>query len=351
MADRIYQIARAGLFCLPPERAHELTLAGLRFAQGMGILKPLYALPKTCERPVEVMGLRFPNVLGLAAGMDKEGSTVDAFGSLGFGHVEVGTVTPRAQPGNPKPRLFRLIEQEGIINRMGFNNTGMKHVLANVSRRRAFRGVLGVNLGKNATTPNDQAVDDYRAGMRTFYGVADYLAVNLSSPNTTGLRDLQEVGKCESLLTALLAERETLTRETGVVRPLAVKLAPDLSDDQVQDLSGMLSRLKLDAVIVTNTTIDRPGVSGHPRAGERGGLSGAPLRERSLECLRVWRASLDEAIPIVSVGGILDGAAAVERLEAGAALVQVYTGLVFRGPAMVREILESVAKWKDGWRE
>lgn len=354
MADRIYQLARSALFRLSAEHAHEVTVAMLRVAQRAGVLKAMYGLPAACQHPVRAMGLTFPNVIGLAAGMDKDGSAVDAFEALGFGHVEVGTVTPRAQPGNPKPRLFRLVEHEAIINRMGFNNPGMAGVLANIHRRRLRSGVLGVNLGKNADTPNERAADDYRAGMRCFYSVADYLAVNLSSPNTKGLRDLQEIGACEDLLGSLLEEREGLIRATGIRRPLAVKLAPDMGDEQVQDLAALLGRLRLDGLIVTNTTIERPGVSGHPRAGERGGLSGAPLRERSLECLRIWRSCLDPAIPIISVGGILNGAAAVERLEAGATLLQIYTGLVFRGPRLVREILESAAEWmgrRAGWAE
>lgn len=343
----MYRLARSGLFRLTAEHAHEVTLVMLRLAEKGGLLKALLALPKECHRPLNVMGLTFPNVLGLAAGMDKEGAAVDAFGALGFGHVEVGTVTPRAQPGNPKPRLFRLVEHEAIINRMGFNNPGLEAVRQNLAKRRSFKGVLGVNLGKNATTPNERAADDYLAGLRGFYAVADYLAINLSSPNTAGLRDLQELKACEELLRALLDERDALMQQAGVRKPLAVKLAPDLSEAQAEDLAGLVSRLRLDAVILTNTTIERPGVGAHPRAGERGGLSGAPLRERSLECLRFWRARLDPAIPIISVGGILDGQSAVERLESGAALVQLYTGLVFRGPGLIREILEAAAPWLD----
>lgn len=343
----MYRLARSGLFRLTAEQAHEVTLRMLRVAERGGLLRALFTLPAGCQRPVNVMGLTFPNVLGLAAGMDKEGAAVDAFGALGFGHVEVGTVTPRGQPGNPKPRLFRLIEHEAIINRMGFNNPGMDAVRNNLARRRSFQGVLGVNLGKNATTPNERAVEDYRAGLRAFYGVADYLAINLSSPNTAGLRDLQELKSCEELLRSLLEEREALIQETGIRKPVAVKLAPDLSDAQAEDLAGLVSRLRLDAVILTNTTIERAGVANHPRAGERGGLSGAPLRARSLECLRFWRPRLDPAIPILSVGGIADGQSAVERLAAGAALVQLYTGLVYRGPGVVREILETTAQWMD----
>lgn len=348
MADTLYLTARKLLFCLSAERAHEVTLKLMQLAQSVGLLEAVHPLPDACRRPVRVMGLSFPNVLGLAAGMDKEGAAVDAFGALGFGHVEVGTVTPRPQPGNPKPRLFRLVEHEAIINRMGFNNSGIEGVLGHLEMVHTFAGVLGVNLGKNADTPNERAVDDYLAGMRGFYRVADYLAVNLSSPNTKGLRDLQEIRSCEQLLSALLTERERLAQETGIRRPLAVKLAPDLSEAQVQDLADLMGRLRLDAVIVTNTTIERPGVKRHPLAHEAGGLSGAPLRELSLASLRSWRSRLDSSIPLISVGGILDGAAAVERLEAGAALLQIYTGLVYRGPALVREILEAASRWMDG---
>jgi dihydroorotate dehydrogenase len=336
----LYALARAGLFRLEAERAHHLVLAGMIRAERIGLLRPD---PSSGGGPgIEVMGLRFANRLGLAAGMDKTGEAVDAFGALGFGHVEVGTVTPRPQPGNQPPRLFRLVRHEAIINRMGFNNPGVEGVLANLARRRSFRGVLGVNLGKNFDTPNEQAAEDYRLGLRAVYPVADYVTINVSSPNTKGLRDLQASEATEALFDVLFRERERLQAEHGGRRrPIALKVAPDLTEAQTEDLARVCNRIGVDAVIATNTTLDRAAVAGDPRAGEAGGLSGGPLRDRSRECLRQWRAALDRSIPVISVGGILDGAEARLRIEAGAALVQVYTGLVYRGPALVRDILRA----------
>ncbi len=338
-----YPIAKPLLFRLKPETAHHVTIRAMNLAQNLGLLAK-FGAGADLNRPAEVMGLKFPNVVGLAAGMDKAGIAADAFGALGFGHVEVGTVTPRPQPGNPRPRLFRLPEHQAIINRMGFNNPGLEQVLANLEKRRTFRGILGVNLGKNFDTPNERAIDDYVAGLRGAYRAADYIAVNLSSPNTKGLRDLQAVDSCEPLLCRLQEERAELERETRLFRPIAVKLAPDLTEAQTKELAAMLNRLKIDAVIATNTTIGRTGVRSHPLADETGGLSGGPLREMSLECLRLWRSELDPAIPVISVGGILSGEVARERLQAGAALLQVYTGLIYRGPALIREILELTAE-------
>jgi dihydroorotate dehydrogenase len=334
-----YGLVRGLLFQLDAEQAHHLTVDGLGLAERLGLVR---APRSSSEGSVEVMGLRFPNRLGLAAGMDKTGRAVDGFGALGFGHIEVGTVTPRPQPGNDRPRLFRLVREEGIINRMGFNNPGLTGVLENLAQRRSFRGITGVNLGKNFDTPNERAVDDYVSGLRAVYAVADYVAVNLSSPNTKGLRDLQEVDAFELLFARLLEERGRLQRETGIYRPIAVKVAPDLSGEQLVDLAATVNRLGLDAVIATNTTIDRSAVPGHPLAGEAGGLSGRPLRERSLECLKLWRAALLPSIPVIATGGIMSGADARERLEAGAALVQIYTGLIYRGPGLIRDILDQL---------
>jgi len=335
MWEGAYGIARGLLFRLDAEHAHHLTLDGLRWAERAGLIRA----PKMPVGGVTVMGLPFPNRLGLAAGMDKTGEAVDAFGALGFGHVEVGTITPRPQPGNDQPRLFRLVGREAIINRMGFNNPGCVRFLRNLERRRTFRGILGVNLGKNFDTPNEQAADDYLAGLRAVYPVADYVAINLSSPNTKGLRDLQSVAMFEALFERLLQERSALARDHGVVRPIAVKVAPDLSDEQILDLAAVVTRLGLDAVIATNTTIDRNSVREDPLAGQAGGLSGLPLGERSLQCLKLWRKALSPTIPVISVGGIMSGADARERLLAGAALVQIYTGLIYRGPGLVTEIL------------
>ncbi len=339
-----YPLARQFLFKLDAEQAHTLTLRGMRMAEQVRLLSALYSIPDELNQPVEIMGLKFPNVVGLAAGMDKEGACIDAFGSLGFGHVEIGTVTPRPQPGNPKPRLFRLVEDEAVINRMGFNNGGLAEVLANVSRPRSFKGILGVNLGKNFDTPNENAVDDYVKGLRGFYGLADYLVVNISSPNTKGLRDLQSIDACREIVTTLQAEREDLAKSTSRKTPILVKVAPDLSDEQTVGLAETLSDIQVDGLIATNTTLSREAVSGHPLADEAGGLSGRPLRERSLECLKLWRKALDPGIPIISVGGICSGTAAKERLEAGAALVQIYSALIYNGPGLVREILECTAK-------
>lgn len=335
MWEGAYRLTRGLLFRLDAERAHHLTLEGLCLAERVGLIR---------DRPVPggavtVMGLHFPNRLGLAAGMDKTGEAVDGFGALGFGHIEVGTVTPRPQPGNPAPRLFRLIRQEAIINRMGFNNPGLEEMLHNLQRRRTFRGVLGVNLGKNFDTPNELAAGDYLAGLRAVYPVADYVAVNLSSPNTKGLRDLQSVTAFVALFEQLLEAREALRRESGLYRPIAVKVAPDLSPEQAMNLADAVNRLALDAVIATNTTIDRAAVSGHPLAAEAGGLSGKPLGKMALESLRLWRRHLNPGIPLIGVGGIMSGAEARERILAGASLVQIYTGLVYRGPGLIREIL------------
>lgn len=338
-----YKLARKILFRFDPETAHHLTLDGMVWAHRLGLLS--VATGSCCRSnpvssEIEVMGLRFPNRVGLAAGLDKAGTAVAAFGALGFGHVEIGTVTPRPQPGNPKPRLFRLVEHEAIINRMGFNNPGTAALLENVARsRRGFTGVLGINIGKNFDTPNERAFDDYLACYRAVYGAADYVTANLSSPNTKGLRDLQNVATCRELIATLQAARDELAPTHGGKRvPIVIKIAPDLTDEAVRDLVAAFSEMKVDGVIATNTTIDRAAVTGHRFAQETGGLSGAPVRTRSTEVIRVLREALDPAIPIIGVGGIASASDAQEKIEAGAALVQVYTGLVYRGPALVREL-------------
>lgn len=338
-----YKLARKFLFSLDAETAHHVTLDGMRLANRFGLLSGLTGSgrgPDPVESEIEVMGLKFPNRVGLAAGLDKAGTAVDAFGSLGFGHVEVGTVTPRPQPGNDKPRLFRLIEHEAIINRMGFNNPGVEQLLTNLSKsRRSFKGVLGINIGKNFDTPNERALDDYLACFRAVYGVADYIAANLSSPNTKGLRDLQNVETCRELITLLQTEREKFKPSHGDLHtPIVIKIAPDLSDEQIADLAGVFSETKIDGVIATNTTIERDAVAGHSRAVEAGGLSGAPLTSRSTEVIRLLREKLDKAIPIIGVGGIMTADDAAEKIEAGADLVQIYSGLVYRGPQLVSDI-------------
>ena len=345
MSDRIYPIAKSLLFKLDAESAHRVTLAGMRLAHRVDYLTRMFPIPGDLHRPVKAMGLTFPNALGLAAGMDKSGSTIDAFGAIGFGHIEAGTVTPRPQAGNPKPRLFRLVEDEALINRMGFNNPGLEQFVENLAKRQSFRGVVGASIGKNADTPNDDAADDYVKAFRGVYELADYIAVNVSSPNTKGLRDLQESESSEALLRQLLDERQQLldANHEARSRPLAVKFSPDLTEEHICALADMCGRLKIDAVIATNTTLARTGVESHPLHHEKGGLSGRPLASRALEQFKIWRRELNDSIPIISVGGIMSGDEARERIDAGAALVQVYTGLVYRGPALAREILETLA--------
>lgn len=340
----LYPLVRSLLFRLDAEKAHHLTLAALRHAGGLGVLGILAGggRSQAGETPVRLMGLGFPNRVGLAAGLDKAGEAVAAFGQLGFGHVEIGTVTPRPQPGNPQPRLFRLREHEAIVNRMGFNNPGVGGLLANLERsRRGFRGILGINIGKNFDTPNERAVDDYLLCLEGVYAAADYVTANLSSPNTKGLRDLQDAETCRELILRLQERRESLASlHRGKRVPLVIKVAPDLADEAVDALAAVFNETRIDGVIATNTTIDRAAVAGHPLAGEAGGLSGAPLSERSTEVLRKLRSGLDPAIPVIGSGGVMTAADARAKFEAGAALVQVYTGLVYSGPRLVREIAE-----------
>ncbi len=333
-----YKIARAILFRLDAERAHHLTLSGLRAASKIGADRLLD--PGVGPDPVEVMGLRFPNRVGLAAGLDKAGDCIAGFGAMGFGSVEVGTLTPRPQPGNPKPRLFRIRERAAIINRMGFNNPGMEAALDNIAAsRKGFEGVLGINIGKNKDTPNERAIDDYLTCFRKAYAAADYIAVNVSSPNTAGLRDLQDPAAAGNLLRTLKDEQAALAAETGKHVPFAVKIAPDMDDVQLRELGALFGELEMDAVIATNTTIARDAVEGLPHAGEPGGLSGAPLAGRSTEVIAALRGALPAGVPIIGVGGIACAADAQAKIDAGATLVQVYTGLIYRGPALVRELL------------
>jgi dihydroorotate dehydrogenase len=333
----LYRLLRPFFFALPPETAHALALAGLDAVWRSGLLRP----PRG-GTPVEVMGLRFPNRVGLAAGMDKDARHVGAWGALGFGFVEVGTVTPRPQPGNPRPRLFRLPAAEALINRMGFNNEGAQAAASRLARR-DFGGVVGVNIGKNATTPAEDAIEDFRSAMRSVYGVADYIAVNVSSPNTAGLRDWQVAAALDELLGSLAQERETLAGEHGKLVPLAVKLAPDLGEEHLAAAAGTVARHPVAAVIAGNTTLDRGGVEGLPHAQEKGGLSGAPLRERSTRMVAALRQLLPSSTAIIGVGGISSAADAREKIRAGADLVQVYTGLVYRGPGLVRELVKGLA--------
>jgi dihydroorotate dehydrogenase len=339
-----YDLARSLLFQLDAEQAHHLSLAGLRLGEKTGLLKLAFPAAEFVASPVEVMGLRFPNRVGLAAGLDKEGNTIDALGRLGFGFVEIGTITPRPQLGNPKPRLFRLVEHEAIINRMGFNNPGIVAGVANVRRSTAFQGVIGFNIGKNKDTPNENAADDYLICLKEAYPVADYIVVNLSSPNTPGLRDLQGEEASARLLEQLKKEQQRLAAEHGRKVPLLFKVAPDLEPLHVQALARVFLQGGLDGLVATNTTLDRAPVAGHPRAAEAGGLSGKPLTTRSTEIIRAFSAELGGKIPIIGVGGISSAQDAVDKIEAGASLVQIYSAFIFQGPRLVRDCVRALEK-------
>jgi dihydroorotate dehydrogenase len=330
----MYGLLKPLLFQLDAERAHHFTLDSLNAAQRLGLLA-LLPKPGKC-RPRRVMGLDFPNRVGLAAGLDKNGAYIDALAALGFGFIEVGTVTPRAQPGNPLPRLFRVPQAQGIINRLGFNNAGVDALVENVKNAR-YDGILGINIGKNFDTPNERAVDDYLICLRKVYEHASYVTVNISSPNTKNLRQLQEREALEHLLSSLKAEQSVLAERHGGYVPVVLKIAPDLTAEQVVEIATLLRQHRFDGVIATNTTLSREGVEGLPNAAETGGLSGAPVREKSTAVIRHLAASLQGEIPIIGVGGILTGADAQEKIDAGASLVQLYSGLIYRGPALVRE--------------
>jgi len=333
-----YALTRPFLFGLDPEQAHELTLDAIARLQNTP-LQCLWAQARVSD-PVTVAGLRFPNRIGLAAGLDKNGRCIDGLGAMGFGFIEVGTVTPKGQPGNPKPRMFRLPQADALINRLGFNNLGLDAFLANVRRARSFRaagGVLGLNIGKNAATPIENATDDYLAGLAGVYPHADYVTVNISSPNTRNLRALQSDEALDALLGALVARRAELARLQGRQVPMFLKIAPDLDEAQVQVIAATLKRHGLDGVIATNTTISRDAVKGLPHAEEAGGLSGRPVLVASNAVIRQLRSALGPGFPIVGVGGVLSGEDARSKIDAGADLVQVYTGLIYKGPPLVRD--------------
>jgi dihydroorotate dehydrogenase len=322
----LYWLARPLLFALDPETAHRLTLR----------LSDFLSFPAVPSAPREVMGLRFPNPIGLAAGLDKNAEHIDALARMGFGFIEVGTVTPRPQPGNPRPRLFRVVERDAIINRFGFNNVGVDEFLRNVARAK-WKGVLGINIGKNADTPAERAVDDYAIGFEKVYSSASYVTINISSPNTKNLRDLQEDSQLNTLLRTLSDRRARLTEKHGKRIPLALKIAPDLDEAQVRAIADAVRRHRIDAVIATNTSTGREGVEGLPHAEEAGGLSGAPIRTKSSEVLRQMHLHLKGEASLIGAGGILSGADGAEKFAAGASLVQLYTGLVYRGPDLVAE--------------
>jgi len=340
----MYGLARPLLFHLDAERAHTLTLQALETAYRSG-MNPLLAR-RPDPLPTRAFGLTFPNPVGLAAGLDKNGEHIDALLALGFGFVEIGTVTPRAQEGNPKPRMFRLPEHQAVINRLGFNNGGVDALVRNVERARRKGGLLGINIGKNKDTPNESAEDDYLHCLERVYPLADYITVNISSPNTAGLRELQEEQSLRRLVSTLREAQERLGAQHGKRVPMLVKVAPDLSDSDIEAAARVLSDLKVDGVIATNTTVGRMGVQGAPHAEEQGGLSGKPLMGQATLVLRMLRTRMAESIPLVGVGGILSGADAVTKMAAGATLVQCYTGLVYRGPALVSECVEAIRRRK-----
>ncbi len=335
----MYALARSLLFRLDAERAHDLSLKAIESAYRTG-LNPLVAT-KPRPLPAKVFGVDFPNPVGLAAGLDKNAAHIDALAALGFGFIEVGTTTPRAQPGNPKPRVFRLPEHEAVINRLGFNNDGVDALVANAERAR-FDGVLGINIGKNKDTPNARAIDDYLYCLERVYARASYVTVNVSSPNTQGLRDLQEEETLRRFIGDLCEAGEKLAATHGRRRPLLLKIAPDLDEAELDAIAGVLLTSAIDGLICTNTTIDHAAVAGHRHAGQAGGLSGKPLFARSTAVLRGMAGRLDGRIPLVGVGGIVAGADAAAKIEAGAQLVQFYTGMVYRGPELIGESVEAI---------
>ena len=341
----MYGLSRPFLFAFDAERAHALGLASLEAAYRTGLNPLLATRPKAL--PTKAFGLTFPNPVGLAAGLDKNGAHIDALMALGFGFIEIGTTTPRAQPGNPKPRMFRLPEQQAIINRLGFNNEGVDALVRNVGRARRNRALLGINIGKNKDTPNESAESDYLFCLERVYPLADYITVNISSPNTAGLRELQEEQALRRLVGTLREAQEKLGAQHGKRVPMLVKIAPDLSDGDIEAAGRVLGDLQVDGVIAGNTTISRDGVEGARFAAEVGGLSGAPLMGKSTAVLRMLRTRLPEAIPLVGVGGILHGADAATKQAAGATLMQVYTGLIYRGPALIGECVDALRRRKE----
>jgi dihydroorotate dehydrogenase len=340
----MYPLVRPLLFALEAETAHRVTLGALRAFDTLGLVPSAKPAPAACAR--NVMGIRFPNPVGLAAGLDKNGEYIDALSALGFGFLEVGTVTPRPQPGNPRPRMFRLPAARAVINRLGFNNDGVDRLVENVKRAR-YRGVLGINIGKNADTPIERAADDYLACLRKVYPMASYVTVNISSPNTRDLRQLQRSAELDQLLGALKSEQRKLADAHGNCVPLAVKIAPDLDAEQITAIAELLKRHNVEAVIATNTTTAREGVAGMAHSDEAGGLSGAPIIERATGVVRALARCLDGAIPVIGVGGIMSGSDAREKVAAGASLVQLYTGLIYRGPALVRECVGALCPKAD----
>ncbi|HEX5960900.1 MAG TPA: quinone-dependent dihydroorotate dehydrogenase [Rhodanobacteraceae bacterium] len=338
----MYQTLRPLLFSLEAEAAHGLTLYALGVAQRSNLMR-LVAQPPPADLPVRAFGIDFPNPVGLAAGLDKNGEHLDALGALGFGFIEIGTVTPRPQHGNPKPRLFRLPAHEALINRMGFNNDGVDALVRNVEQAH-WRGVLGINIGKNKYTPNERAANDYRTCLERVYPVASYVTVNVSSPNTPGLRELQRDDWLKPLVSALVEARDKLATRHAARKPLLLKIAPDLDEAQMDVMAATLAGSGIDGLVCTNTTLDHSAVAGAPHANERGGLSGRPLFEKSTAVLQGMARRLGDNLPLIGVGGVLDGSDAAEKLAAGAKLVQIYSGLIYRGPWLLRECVEEIRR-------
>lgn len=334
----MYGLIRKALFTTSPETAHELALDSLRLAHAIGATR---LVCKSISQPVRVMGLDFPNPVGMSAGMDKNGDYIDALGDLGFGFIEVGTVTPKPQSGNPRPRVFRISEADAMINRLGFNNKGVDHLVRR-ARRRQFKGILGINLGKNRDTPIERAVDDYLYCFERVYEYADYITVNISSPNTESLRDLQNEQALDELLGTLARRRAELANEFDKCVPITVKLAPDLNKADIESIAQIITEHRIDGVIATNTTLDRTGVEGLQHADEQGGLSGAPLRDKADAVLAGLKAALPSQVALIGVGGITSGKDAARKIELGADLVQFYTGFVYRGPELISESLEAI---------
>jgi len=339
----MYSLARELLFKLSPETSHELSIDLIGAGGRLGLNGLLTQAPKSL--PVKVMGLEFANPVGLAAGLDKNGDAIDGFAQLGFGFVEIGTVTPRPQPGNPKPRIFRLPQATAIINRMGFNNHGVDHLIERAKAAR-YKGVLGINIGKNFDTPVERAVDDYLICLDKVYAHASYVTVNVSSPNTPGLRSLQFGDSLKQLLEALRRRQEDLAVQHGRRVPLAIKIAPDMSDEETAMVAAALIESGMDAVIATNTTLGREGVEHLPFGNEAGGLSGAPVREKSTHIVKVLAGELGGRLPIIAAGGITEGVHAAEKIAAGASLVQIYSGFIYKGPALIREAVDAIAATK-----
>ncbi|WP_062308871.1 quinone-dependent dihydroorotate dehydrogenase [Polynucleobacter sinensis] len=337
-----YSLLRPWLFSLDPEEAHHLTLSNLDRAERWGILRCLIKQP--AADPRTVCGITFPNPVGLAAGLDKDGKHIDALAALGFGFLEIGTVTPKPQAGNPKPRMFRIPEAQGIINRMGFNNDGVDACVVRVRKSKFWQsgGVIGLNIGKNATTPIEDAASDYVTAMEAVYEIASYITVNISSPNTQNLRALQGEEMLRSLLGSLQLARERLSDRYGVRKPLFLKIAPDLDTNDINLIADLLLEFQIDAIIATNTTIARDAVQGMEYGSEAGGLSGAPVRNASNQVIRTLNHRLQQQIPIIGVGGIMSGKDAKEKIDAGASLVQLYSGLIYRGPDLITECAQAL---------